>query len=329
MSEFLDRLIARSAGLEEVIRPRTSSLFEPYSLDVTRATPAAFGNAEFEELGGAPDAGQHLLRGSTVQRNHREPTPKQFETAPDHREEITLVAQPSSLRTATSSAPVSSPAAVESRAVASAGNYESFAPDGEGRIAEGDSGRGRPQRLERANVEHAARPTFATQVQGRSTQVAFQESSSHPHAEVVSSATPPSPRRRSIGNAFAAHGGACEVVRESVVNRRAAAGPFHWMSPPPDQDVPSAQPVFVRARAPAEATRLTEQPRVIRPLEQQPRQSELRRPAGQQPAIQVTIGRIDVRAENPPSPPPIKERSNLRPMSLDEYLRRRTGGGRE
>lgn len=46
-----------------------------------------------------------------------------------------------------------------------------------------------------------------------------------------------------------------------------------------------------------------------------------------EPTIQVTIGRIEVRATSAPAPAPGKERSAPRVMSLDEYLQRRTGRG--
>ncbi len=63
MTDFLDRLIARSAGAGEVIRPRTPSLFEPYSPDSARVLPSAFGNTEFEEPGLTPEAGARPAEG--------------------------------------------------------------------------------------------------------------------------------------------------------------------------------------------------------------------------------------------------------------------------
>jgi hypothetical protein len=43
-----------------------------------------------------------------------------------------------------------------------------------------------------------------------------------------------------------------------------------------------------------------------------------------EPTIQVTIGRIEVRA-TPPAQPPPKQRSAPPVMSLEEYLRQRSG----
>ncbi|MGH9429915.1 MAG: hypothetical protein ACRD3T_00065 [Terriglobia bacterium] len=46
-----------------------------------------------------------------------------------------------------------------------------------------------------------------------------------------------------------------------------------------------------------------------------------------EPTIQVTIGRIEVRATSTPAPASAKERQVPRVMSLDEYLQRRSGRG--
>jgi hypothetical protein len=45
------------------------------------------------------------------------------------------------------------------------------------------------------------------------------------------------------------------------------------------------------------------------------------------PTIQVTIGRIEIRATPPPASTPKRERSKPPVMSLDEYLRQRNQGG--
>jgi hypothetical protein len=304
MSEFLDRLIARSAGLGEIIRPRTPSLFEPYFLDSARVVHPASGNTKFEEPGLAPDGGPHPLRGETVQLNDREPVPIQVETAPNPSGQVTPAMRPGRLRNPAVTPSVSSQAFFESRDVASAGIHR--------------------QPLERANAENTTRLIHATNVQPRSVQVAFKESWSHSQLDVAPSATPPSPAREIIRAASVAH----DSAPESAVNRRTVAVPSHSIDVLLDRDVFSPQPVLVPARALAESTRSTEHPRAVYPLEQR-WPSELQWPAEPQPTIQVTIGRIEVRAEQPFSLPPTKERSNLKPMSLDEYLRRRTSRRRE
>ena len=48
----------------------------------------------------------------------------------------------------------------------------------------------------------------------------------------------------------------------------------------------------------------------------------------QPPTIEVTIGRIEVRAVTPPAPPPPRQRQSPPKMSLDDYLRAQSGGRR-
>jgi hypothetical protein len=49
-------------------------------------------------------------------------------------------------------------------------------------------------------------------------------------------------------------------------------------------------------------------------------------PSKAPPTIQVTIGRVEVRATPPPTPVPKKRRHTAPVMSLDNYLRQRNGG---
>jgi hypothetical protein len=74
--------------------------------------------------------------------------------------------------------------------------------------------------------------------------------------------------------------------------------------------------------------------RLMAPLRVVPRDgisapaAPLRRPDSSEPIIQVTIGRIEVRAMSQPAPP-TRERSASPVMPLDEYLRRRSRRGGE
>ena len=83
------------------------------------------------------------------------------------------------------------------------------------------------------------------------------------------------------------------------------------------------QPLAVASKAPS----VIVQPQIkryVKPILPTPAKSvEKPEPA---PTIQVTIGRIEVRA-TPPSPPSRKQTSVPSIMSLEEYLRRRQGGG--
>ncbi|MGB7921980.1 MAG: hypothetical protein WCF57_01915, partial [Pyrinomonadaceae bacterium] len=83
---------------------------------------------------------------------------------------------------------------------------------------------------------------------------------------------------------------------------------------------------------PARPTRSTTvaQPRVTRYVEQKSATQAESRPAPE-PTINVTIGRIEVRATTtaPATPPAASRRqsADATPMSLDDYLRQRAGGG--
>jgi hypothetical protein len=44
--------------------------------------------------------------------------------------------------------------------------------------------------------------------------------------------------------------------------------------------------------------------------------------------VRVTIGRLEVRVQAPPAPPPARARPSAKVMSLEEYIKRRDGGTR-
>lgn len=83
-----------------------------------------------------------------------------------------------------------------------------------------------------------------------------------------------------------------------------------------------------RERQPASPSSLV-QPRAARRAEaQQQRQADAQTEAEAAPIINVTIGRIEIRATSPaPRRPPRREPAGASPMSLEDYLRRRGGGG--
>jgi hypothetical protein len=90
--------------------------------------------------------------------------------------------------------------------------------------------------------------------------------------------------------------------------------------PSPESPPPPSLAVVVRGpvAAPPPATRTA--PRRAGPV--MPRALAAQRRS--EPDVHVTIGRVEVRATPPPSPP--VRRNAPQPMSLDEYLRRRTSG---
>jgi|APLak6261659701_1056019.scaffolds.fasta_scaffold00030_14 hypothetical protein len=69
-------------------------------------------------------------------------------------------------------------------------------------------------------------------------------------------------------------------------------------------------------------------PESIRPADTAPNLSQLTSPQAAAPTIKVTIGRVEVRAVMPAqSPPAPRPRSAEPKLTLDDYLKRRNGGG--
>jgi hypothetical protein len=86
-------------------------------------------------------------------------------------------------------------------------------------------------------------------------------------------------------------------------------------APPPGRPTPAplvVQPQVIPARHPEPAVHTA---------------GPATRPAEATPTIQVSIGRIEVRAV-PPPPASAKPRAGPAPMTLEEYLRQRNGGGK-
>lgn len=89
------------------------------------------------------------------------------------------------------------------------------------------------------------------------------------------------------------------------------------------------EPVLIRETSPSRQASVVARPQVTPYIE--PATPVLAGPTAKSdptPAIQVTIGRIEVRATPPPAPATRKERPKPPVMSLDEYLRQRAGGDR-
>ncbi len=93
--------------------------------------------------------------------------------------------------------------------------------------------------------------------------------------------------------------------------------------------LPTQRPAEPKTISPQQSTRQVGYPRYphnrVNQHEVVPAPQESSAPA---PTIQVTIGRIEVRATPPPTPRPQTSRSAPSVMSLDDYLNQRTRGGR-
>jgi hypothetical protein len=90
---------------------------------------------------------------------------------------------------------------------------------------------------------------------------------------------------------------------------------------------PVETPVARPAHSPEPAANVIAQPRVARSMEAKvSAEAALNEAVEAAPVINITIGRVEVRATHAPAAP--RQQSNSTPpMSLDDYLRRRAGGG--
>lgn len=96
---------------------------------------------------------------------------------------------------------------------------------------------------------------------------------------------------------------------------------------PPLRANPAETPVTRPARAPEPAANVIAQPRITRSMEAKvSAEVAMSEAVEAAPVINVTIGRVEVRAAQAPAAPRQQSRS-APPMSLDDYLRRRAGGG--
>jgi hypothetical protein len=97
---------------------------------------------------------------------------------------------------------------------------------------------------------------------------------------------------------------------------------------PPLRVNPVETPVTRPARTPEPVANVIAQPSVTRSMEAKvSTEAAMSEAAEAAPVINITIGRVEVRATHAPAAPRQQSRSAVPPMSLDDYLRRRAGGG--
>jgi hypothetical protein len=260
MSGFLTRLLARSFGRVETIRPHVPSLFEPFTAQQAPVTPAGFDAATDMEESVASDAGL-TAAGRRIAR-------------------------------------------LDERAVVHGQNLT--AADGRGRAAEDTQ-----QNLATKPDDGAAK---------RLRTPPLQVSATVGNVHRGSGRLPPESSRPSLQACVEPLG-----FREGTSSREQAnlREPSHsiGLSTAVAPRPPNILPVRASASLPPTAAR---EPVHFGPLFDQQRPQGLQRSAEPEPTIQVTIGRIEVRADASSSPPN-KERPAPKPMSLDEYLRLRAG----
>jgi hypothetical protein len=311
MSNYIDNLIARNQQAAEVVRPRLPSIFEPpvhartAFVALNLAGPLASPQAASEAINPrAPLAGQ--AESNAVMAN-REPSAVESSVEPS-----------SELQTTTASSP-------EAPMPAWRGIQQ--LPE---KYARTDEGNVSPQPLTPSLAPSIAIHSKINEPSGETSQRRFDT-----NREIDLSPRPVSPQKSEAAGA----------------ERRELPGPQADSQQPPSQtNLPSRRPAHERIAQPlikeagraalsieSSASRIVVQPRGSRRDEHDTTRAAYRsgqeRPSFQSPeappmpTINVTIGRIEVRALPPTAAPPRPQKTAAPLMSLEEYMRRRNGGG--
>lgn len=306
MSGFLTNLVVRSFGLTEMIRPRSPSLFEPQSGTARLVTSPIYSEEGFGE---APVSAEPAWEAGA----------RRFSEIPVSQGTKPLL---STRKTAADEANSMRESGLPGRMT---GDYPPLSPMGF---------KPRPLDAEPKDASYAIRPEHATSapatlpfVQRQATRAPFNEDvlTSRPEpgplAKQPTIARPERSAARSESGALANQSAA--APRSTVL--ASDLGPVgssrqsrisELLRPPPSLVLPAPVPI---------------QPAKLNMSSQAAPYRDRKRPdTGWQKAepetiIQVTIGRVEVRAEQVSARPPTNERSAPQPMSLDEYLRRRAG----
>lgn len=309
MSDFLSNLVARSLSSEHAIRPYVASLFEP-----TRGPgPTVPVDLEPEieaTTAGEPMAGSPDVASTTVASRKRtlaapgpvlplDAPPESVEPAvvPRSRSPAPLIPQPSdeSAEGGPVGPPVSPPVGAPELAEATPATTETLRPPAADQPSPWPTreAEGSPSQRE---TQRAARPTLAPLVREVVVERRLETSRSAVSPELPAVGTPVPAR--------------ISQERPDDVSR---AGPTR--SAVESLSGPEPAPVVVRPLVrPVPEGEVTAQPGATPDIE------------SSAPTIQVTIGRVEVRAVSEP-PPQQKERPRPPVMSLDEYLRLRANGG--
>jgi hypothetical protein len=310
MSGFLTNVLARSFGQLETIRPHVPSLFEPLAAGSIPVTPAGFGAAESEESVES-DAAVTTAGRSIARLDEQAAIRTMNITGAEGHDRVAQATRQDTVRKADDVA------------------VESLSPPTHLVPHEVHRSIG----LHALNLENIPRasaplpresssPNLQPGVEG----TAFAEGTSCRNEIDRSTAPPPLTGETNIVTVTRVSASRArydsDVNLQQAVNleerdssSRSIGAPClgNWYSPPA---------LLVRTPSSLETIRARQQK--LRPQFDQRR--SLLGLAEPEPTIQVTIGRIEVRAESSSSPS--KERPPPKPMSLDEYLRRRTGRGR-
>jgi hypothetical protein len=286
MSDFLAQIIGRSFGLIETVRPYVPSLFEPLPAQSMAVMPPELA------LDADPNAGEGSVARPTPADGGIIRANEQSAVAPGH-----LLDSKESERVAQ---PTQPPMLREPRFAATAAISPAAAGAG-GEVTGGET----------ENIVDAFEMTHQPQVAGTVSRVA------NGHQRVPGPAASLIPLRGQTGITPPP-----ATLAGSVPPRQFAGVATTLVSAPGERHNAAVTP-----RGSAASLATAARPVGRRQLAPEFRPSwpqDLRRLAEPEPTIEVTIGRIDVRAELPPGPH-AKARSAPKPTSLDEYLRRRAG----
>jgi hypothetical protein len=291
MSDYLSTLLTRNQPDGRQVRPRTAALFEP------RGAAGPTLPAEVEETSAAADAGIRDERPMAARQTRPRPEPP----APAEAQAGPLRPRPAQPQPERPEAP----------------SHGAHAGPPAGTLQPRVEPAPRPVPLE-AEARQAVRPAVEPAEQAPTAPAARHDRPAGPRVEV-----------RAVERVVE------RTAQPMVVERTIVAPAVH----PPARRTDPVQPEGDEERAdrPAMATQPEGPALVVRPQVAPARASEPPARAGRQasrppaePAVQVTIGRIEVRAVTPPArrAAPAKPTRSGPTLSLDDYLRQRQGGER-
>lgn len=296
MTDFLTQLVARSSGSAETIRPRPASIFEPARLAAGPVAGPATAPEFFDDL---PMAEDIPLEARLSAEWPGSPVAESVVGQLEHRSHGTRV---------------------EAGVLAAKASPPHFPPEGRESSPQGNLAPlpepETPQSLPQAHV-----------VQFSPAAQAAQPGSLFPSSPPAAAA----PDGEMPGVSPHASGRAAHLQRERVAtaDRENSLG-FRPLDESTllSKPLPTPSTVLPRASVVRESRNARVRTTGTKGLTRQDA-PEVRWAAESEPVIQVTIGRVEVRAASSPVPAAAKERSTPPVMSLDEYLRRRSPRGRE
>lgn len=333
MTDFLTQLVTRSSGSAETIRPRLASIFEPARLAVGPVAGPASTPEISDEL---PVAEETPLGARLSAERPDSPVAESIAGQPEHalhergREGAAPRAKPGPPLL-----PLVSPFA-ESPAGQSERRWHETQPGLAVQAAKSSPPPLPPEGREsapRANLAPLPEPeTPQSPPQAHSVQLYPAAQATQPGTLFPSTPTPatrPDGEIQGVSPGASGHAAHLQGERVAAHDRGSALG----FRPLDESDLlpkplPTNSTVLPRAGLVRESRNARARTISKVGLTRQDA-TEVLLAAESEPVIQVTIGRVEVRAASSPAPAASKERPTPAVMSLDEYLRRRSQRGRE